>query len=79
LLVRDYRGKDADRLVTCIDHGAVSLVADLRAHERQAAEEPGQRKTHDEEPKTLDASPAAGRWSPRRARHSGTGARNQPR
>jgi hypothetical protein len=37
----------------------VSLVAELRGHERQAAEELGQRKTHNEEPKPLDASPAA--------------------
>jgi len=45
-LVRGYRGKDADRLVTRIDPGVISLVAELRArpprswaHERQAAEE----------------------------------------
>jgi hypothetical protein len=39
LPVRDCRGKAADRLVTRIDPGVVSLVAELRAHERQAAEE----------------------------------------
>jgi hypothetical protein len=37
LLVRDYKGKDADRLVLRIDRGVVSLVAELRGHERQAA------------------------------------------
>jgi hypothetical protein len=37
----------------------VSLVAELRGHERQAAEELGQWKTGVEEPKPLDASPAA--------------------
>jgi hypothetical protein len=38
LLVRGYKGKEADGLVTRIDP-VVSLVAELRAHERQAAEE----------------------------------------
>jgi hypothetical protein len=37
----------------------VTLVAELRGHERQAAEELGRRKTGVEEPKPLDASPAA--------------------
>ena len=41
LLVRGYKGKKADRLVTRIDPGVVSLVAELRGHERQAAEELG--------------------------------------
>jgi hypothetical protein len=49
-LVRDYKGKEADRLVTRTDPGVVSLVA-VRGHERQAAEEL--------ERKALDASPAA--------------------
>jgi prolyl oligopeptidase len=35
------------------------MVADLRAHERQAAEELGQWKTHHEERKVIDASQAA--------------------
>jgi hypothetical protein len=39
LLVRGYKGKEADRLVTRIDPGVVSLVAELRARERQAAED----------------------------------------
>jgi len=39
LLVRDYKGKEADRLVTRIAPGVVSLVAELRGHERHAAEE----------------------------------------
>jgi hypothetical protein len=37
----------------------VSLVAELRAHEREAAQELDQRKTRVEERKTLAASPAA--------------------
>jgi hypothetical protein len=43
--------------VVRIDPGVVSLVADLRAHERQAAEELEQWKTVVEECKTLHASP----------------------
>jgi hypothetical protein len=42
LLCRDYKGKEADRLVTRIDPGVVAMVAELRAHEKQAAEELGQ-------------------------------------
>jgi hypothetical protein len=41
MLVRGYKGKEADRLVTRMDLGVVSLVAALRGHERQAAEELG--------------------------------------
>jgi len=55
LLVRSYKGKEADRLVTRIDPGVISLVAELRGHERQAAEELGQWKTIHEERKTVDA------------------------
>jgi hypothetical protein len=36
LLVRDYKGKEADQLITRIAPGVVSLVAELRGHERQA-------------------------------------------
>jgi hypothetical protein len=50
ILRRDYKGRRADQLVTRIDLGVVSLVAELRGHERQAAEELGQWKTHVEEP-----------------------------
>jgi hypothetical protein len=57
LLCRDYKGKDADVLVIRIDPGVVSLVAELRGHERQAAEELEQWKTVVEECKTLHASP----------------------
>jgi hypothetical protein len=57
--VRGYKGKEAARLVTRTEPGVVSQVADLRGHERQAAEEFKQRKTHVEERKPLDASPAA--------------------
>jgi hypothetical protein len=39
MLVRDCKGKKADRLVTLVDPGVVSLVAELRGRERQAAEE----------------------------------------
>jgi hypothetical protein len=39
LLVRDSKGKEADRLVTRIDPGVVPLVAELRGQGRQAAEE----------------------------------------
>jgi hypothetical protein len=42
--------------VTRIDPGVVSLVAELRRNERQAAEELGQWKTHHEERKHLEAS-----------------------
>jgi hypothetical protein len=59
LMVRDYKGKEADRLVSRIDPGVVSLLAELRGHERQAAEELEQWKTHVEECKVIDASPAA--------------------
>jgi hypothetical protein len=58
LLVRDYKRRQADRLVTRIDPGVLSLVAGLRGHERQAAEELGQWKSGVEERKPLDASPA---------------------
>jgi hypothetical protein len=59
LLVRGYKGKEADVVVTRIDPGVVSLVAELRGHERQAAEELGQWKRHVEERKPPDASQAA--------------------
>jgi hypothetical protein len=59
LLVRGYKRKKADRLVTQIDPDAVSLVAELRGHERQAAEELEQWKTRVEERKPVDASLAA--------------------
>jgi hypothetical protein len=49
--VPDHKGKEADRLVTRIAPGVVSLVAELRGHERQAAEEFEQWKTGIEEPK----------------------------
>jgi hypothetical protein len=45
--------------VTRIDPGVVSLVAELRGHEHHAAEELEQWKTHHEERKVIDASPAA--------------------
>jgi hypothetical protein len=59
LLMRGYKGKKTDRLVTRIDPGVVSLVAELRGHERQAAQEWGQWKTRVEDRKPLDAPPAA--------------------
>jgi hypothetical protein len=39
LLVHDYKGKEANVPVVRIDPGVVSLVAELRGHERQAAGE----------------------------------------
>src|SRR5450759_4845073 len=56
LLVRDYRGMEADRPIPRIDPEVVSLVAELRGHERQAAEEFGQGKTRGDH-----ARPAADR------------------
>jgi hypothetical protein len=37
-LVRDYKGKEADWLVTPIDPGMVSMVAELRGHEPRGAQ-----------------------------------------
>jgi hypothetical protein len=45
--------------VTRIDLGVVSRVAELRGHERQAAEELGQWKRRHAVRKVIDASPAA--------------------
>jgi hypothetical protein len=59
LLVRGYQGREADRLVTRIDPGLVSLLAELSSHERQPTEELGQWKTRVETSKPLDASPAS--------------------
>jgi hypothetical protein len=59
LLVRLYKGKKADRVVTRIDTRVISLFAELRAHERQAAEELGQWKTGVKEPQPHDASSTA--------------------
>jgi hypothetical protein len=53
------RGRERPRKVYRIAPGVLSLVAELRGHERQAAEELEQRKTRVEERKPLDASPAA--------------------
>jgi len=58
MLCRHFKGKEADQLVTRINPGVVSLVAGLRAHERQAAEELEEWKTRVEEHKRLDAAPA---------------------
>jgi hypothetical protein len=44
MLVRDCKGREADRLVTGMDLGVVSLVAELRGHERQAAKKLGNGK-----------------------------------
>jgi hypothetical protein len=51
LLCRDYKGKEADRLVTPIDPGVVSLVAELLGQERQPAEEVEQWKTRVRSPR----------------------------
>jgi hypothetical protein len=52
LLLRDYKRKEADTLV---DPGVVSLVAELRGNEREAAQELEQWRTHLEERKLVDA------------------------
>jgi hypothetical protein len=39
LLGRNCKGKEGGKLATRIDPGVVSLVAEMRGHERQAAEE----------------------------------------
>jgi hypothetical protein len=44
LLVRGCKGKEADRLVTRIAPDVISLVGELRGHERQAAGELGEWK-----------------------------------
>jgi hypothetical protein len=59
LLCKDYKGKDADQLVTKIDPGVMALSAELRALERQAAEELAQWKVVIEARKVVDATPAA--------------------
>jgi Terminase small subunit len=58
LLLRKYKGKKADRLVTRIDPAIISLIAELLRHERQAAQELGQWKTGVAAPQPPDASPA---------------------
>ena len=58
MLARDYKGKKADRLVTRIDPAVIKLFAELRRHERQAAEELGQWKIGLAEPKPSEASQA---------------------
>lgn len=60
LLLRDYKGTKADRLVIRIDPGVISLLAVLCAHEQQAAQELGQWKTHHEERRVIDALRPAG-------------------
>ena len=56
LRVRGYKGKEADRLVTRIDPDVVSLVAEMRGHDRQAAEEVERRM-----PASRNASPSTRR------------------
>jgi hypothetical protein len=50
------QGQEADRLLTRTDLGVVSPLAELRGHERRAAEELEQWMTVVEERKPLDAS-----------------------
>ena len=59
LLVRDYKGKAANQAVYRIDLGIVALASALLAHEKQAAEELGQWKTHHPEHKVFDVTPEA--------------------
>ena len=51
LLVRGYKGKESDQLITRIDPGVVSPLTGLRGHGRRAAEDLGQWKTGVEERK----------------------------
>jgi hypothetical protein len=53
LLMRDYKG--ASTPVYRLDPGVVALLAELRAHEKQAAEELGQWVEKREETSTLDS------------------------
>jgi len=62
MLVRDYKGRRADRPVTRIGPGVVSPVAELRAHERQAAEEVERWKTP--HPSSKTTTPSAGSFGP---------------
>jgi hypothetical protein len=55
LLMRDHKGKDASTSVYRIDPGVVALLAELRAHEKQAAEELGQWVEKREETSTVDS------------------------
>jgi hypothetical protein len=56
------QGQEADKLVTRIDPGVVSLVAELRAHERHAAEKLEQWRTHHEERKVSTPRRRRSRW-----------------
>jgi hypothetical protein len=59
ILSKDYKGQLADRLVTRIDPGMVSLTSELRAHERQASEELSRSKAPTQKTKVaIDATPA---------------------
>jgi len=55
LLLRDHKGKDGSTPVYRIDPGVVALLAELRAHEKQAAEELGQWVEKREETSTVDS------------------------
>jgi hypothetical protein len=59
LLCRDYKGKNAARLVTRIAPGVVSLVAELRGHERAGSRGSGPVENALREASGIDASPAA--------------------
>jgi DNA-binding protein H-NS len=67
----EYKGKEADRLVARIDPGVVPLVAEPRSHERQAAEEIGQRKTRVGLQEALSAATIAREISSRNAARRG--------
>jgi hypothetical protein len=73
LLCRDYKGRNAARLVTRIDPGVVSLVAELRGHERRAVEELEQWMTRAEEAKPLDVAFRGWRGWTRHRRQGGIG------
>jgi hypothetical protein len=48
LLCREFKGKDGKKESYRVDAGMMALLAELRAHERQAAEELGQWDTKSE-------------------------------
>src|SRR5207247_2573388 len=74
LLVRDYKGRNADQPVYKAD---TTLMAELRAIERQAAEELGQWDTKSE-PRTISTSELIERHS-EHARRARRGPRHQGR
>jgi hypothetical protein len=59
MLARDYKGKESDTAVYRIDPGIVGLASELSGHEKQAAVELQQWRSHIEEHKTVEITPEA--------------------